>query len=126
MPFTDADFARILKYQAYEVQMGTYTSVTLSQLVRQQLSSLETTLPELVPIIQDDLDTLDTLDTALVAERGSINSSLIKADVLEWEGRGQKTAGISVEFERIRRRIAQMLSQQIGGGGRGMGSLMRG
>lgn len=127
MPFVANDKTRILKYRAYTVRSDEYTSVTLSTLIQQQMNDIETNLPDLVPVIQADLATLDALDASLTTEQGSTNSSLIRADVLEWEGGGRKTAGIAARFEAVRERIAQMLSQAIEGNTpRGMGTLMRG
>lgn len=125
MAFVANDKTRVLKYQAYEVRSDAYTSATLSQMIDEQMASIEADLPDLVAVIQADLDTLDTLDASLTTEQGSTNAGLVRADVLEWDV-SRKTSGISSEFERIRRRIAQMLSQQIGRSPSGMGSLMRG
>ena len=100
-------------------------------IVVSQQDAITTKRPDIIPLIQADLDTLDTLDASLTTEQGSTAGALIRADVLEWEGGGAKTAGISQRYDAIRRRVANMMSLEVGagsggGGGFGSGCLKRG
>ena len=122
---------KIIKYQAYTLNTDSITSTTLSQLIDQQMQSVEDNFPDLIPIIEADLATLDTLDSALTTEGGSTNSALIQAAELKWSDTRSKTSGISARFEEIRSRIAVLLSQSIVSqpavsGGWGSGTLDRG
>lgn len=127
MPFLPTDKTRILKYQAYSIQVDSVTTFTLSKLLDQQMLSLETTLPDIVAIVQVDLTALDTLDALLTIEQASANVTLKRADVLEWDTTRSKVSGIVDRMESLRSRVARMLSQGLEGrSGGGQGMLLRG
>ncbi|MGA0200575.1 MAG: hypothetical protein ACO3NK_15935, partial [Prochlorotrichaceae cyanobacterium] len=86
--FVENDLIRVIKY----LEIQPFTSQG-EEFVRAQMVRTETELPGLVPEIQSDLDKLDTIDATLTTEQGSVNASLIKADVLEWEPGGRRVAG---------------------------------
>jgi hypothetical protein len=127
MPFLPIDKTRILKYQAYSVHSDSITSVTLSKLIDTQLDYLATHLPDLVAVVQADLATLDNLDEQMTTQQGSVNATLIQADVLRWSDTQPKTSGISDRMETIRDRVARLLNQSIDAGVTGgQGMLLRG
>lgn len=127
MSFVPADKTRILKYQAYSIHSDSITSVTLSDLIDVQMAYLETNLPDLVAVVQADLATLDTLDEQMTTEQGSVNATLIQADVLRWSDAKSKTVGISDRIDAIRARVARLLSQTLDVGVTGgQGMLLRG
>ncbi len=122
---------KILKHRAYKITNNVQQGYTLSDLIDQQMDALLTDLPEMVTVVEADLATLDSLDTLLTSEQGSSNAALIKADVLEWEGSGARTLGISQRYDSLRSRIASILAQDLevsgnSAGGFGSGSLMSG
>lgn len=123
--------ALIWKHGAYNISEGNLTSLSLSQLLDEQMQTVLDVAPFLIPIIESDLATLETLDITLTTEKGSTSGALIKADVLAWEGGGARTTSISARYDELRDRIARMLSQAIvedssSGGGWGMGVLQKG
>lgn len=121
--FVEDDLIRVIKY----LEIQPFTSQG-EEFVRAQMVRTETELPGLVPEIQSDLDKLDTIDATLTTEQGSVNASLIKADVLEWEPGGRRVAGFTAEMSRLKNRIRTLLGiDSLTSGGRsGMGILMRG
>ena len=126
--FVENDLVRVIRYRAYELHgIDSATSATLVEMIRSQMEYLERDIPALVPSIQSDLDTLDSLDATLTTEQGSANSTLIKADVLEWSDTRDRMSGIKERFDAVRLRIAAGLSQSIasGGGNSWTGSLLR-
>lgn len=130
MPWLTTSKTRIIKHQAYRINVAAVTAQTLNQLINQQMAEVLSGLPDLVPIIEADLATLELLDTALTVEQGSTSAGLTRADVLEWDV-DKKTSGISSRYDAIRMRVANLLSQAIAsestsGGAWGSGGLMRG
>ena len=121
--FVEDDLIRVIKY----LEIQPFTSQG-EEFVRAQMVRTETELPGLVPEIQADLDKLDTIDATLTTEQGSVNASLIKADVLEWESGGRRVAGFTAEMSRLKNRIRTLLGidSPTAGGRSGMGILMRG
>lgn len=126
MPFAATTKPRIIYYEAYEISnTDSITSTTLSQIIDQQLSYIETYLPDLIALIEADLAEIVALNSTLATEQGSTNAALIKADVLEWQP-GSKTSGIQSRYDFLRMRVAKALSQAIDSGVGSQGMLMRG
>ncbi len=131
MPWLSTSKALIWKHKAYNIGVENLTTLSLSQLLDQQMDNVNDNAPFLIPIIEADLATLETLDVTLTTEKGSTSGALIRADVLEWSDKAPRTASVDVRYNEIRDRIARMLSQAIAddgcnAGGWGMGTLMRG
>lgn len=114
MPWTRNDFIRIVKYEAYD--LGTISEITNAdrdQLIQSQLDDI--TEEAMIVTIQGDLDKLDALDTLRYAEQGSTNNTLIAAGPLKWDSGRDRVGGVKSEFDLVRRRVARMLNQTLGG-----------
>lgn len=86
-----------------------------------RLDAIEAESEILVTQFQAILVNLQTIETAIISERSSTNSSLIRADVLEWQP-GSRTSGMTDQrddlIEKLRYRLNLPPSPDpIGGGG---------
>lgn len=115
MPWTRNDFIRIVKYEAYDLNVQSeITNADRDQLIQAQLDDI--TEEAMITTIQGELDKLDALDSTRYTEQGSVNSTLVQASSLRWSDTRDRMGGIKSEFETVRRRIARMLSQTFSSG----------
>lgn len=62
------------------------------------------TTPDRIELIDNLISDIEDLNDAIAAEQSSPNNALIKADVLEWQGYGTRTAGaIALRLELLTR-----------------------
>jgi hypothetical protein len=115
MPLDSNDLTRIVKYRAFTLGSnagGPLTWQSAMQLVQNQINFVnandERFGTDIAAAIQDDLDQMDADDAAM-----SISASqdgLKRVDVIEYYQSGA-TAGYSANMNRLRKRVADMLSQ---------------
>ncbi|MEL7503166.1 MAG: hypothetical protein AAFN18_11930 [Cyanobacteria bacterium J06554_6] len=131
MPLTNADLTRIYRYRAFDLgaQAGgplTYNDVIT--LIQQQITNINETDTELGTTfaagIQADLNQMDTLDTTLQTTSG--DRAIKQLDVIHYFP-GGTVSGNATELERLRARVARVLSQSYGEGATsGVSELWRG
>lgn len=103
MPFTPEDKVLIYKHLGYGATSEDQSTVD------QSIKIVEEDYDFLIPTIQADLATLESLDQQLTTEQGSVNSTLVRADVLAWSENKDKLGGIKAEYNRILSRIRRMM-----------------
>lgn len=99
--------------QTYQILR--YLSLPLSE-----LPTLLTKIDDIVAIDEDlqveilsILNKLIALEELLSNERNSINSGLIRADVLEWESGGRRSAGMTLEYSKAKNELAIFLGYPL-------------
>jgi hypothetical protein len=115
MPLTAADLTRIIKYNAYELGSqagGPLTWQSKMQLIQNQINFVNANDArfgtDIAGAIQADLDQLDLDDESNSA--AAPQGGLEQVDVIRYFP-GGATMGFSSNMNRLRRRVAQMLSQ---------------
>jgi len=98
--FNDSDW--LLVIMRLNIDMSFKDKVQLA------MSNLETNSPEAVPAVQDLLAQLAEVNTAIATEQSSVNNSLIRADVLEWEEGGRST-GMTNQESRLQQQLYNLL-----------------
>jgi hypothetical protein len=99
MAFASGDWIRVLKH--LELTIAFKATVLLQLQAAESEAGLETEVKAI-------LTTLDNLRASLATNRGDVNASLIKADVLEWEA-GRRLQGIEEEYWLRQRELANFL-----------------
>ncbi|WP_414755571.1 hypothetical protein [Anabaena sp. CCY 9910] len=87
----------------------------------QRLDAIELESEYLVTQFSQILSNLQTVETAILDERSSVNSALIKADVLEWDTRS-RTSGMIASRDDLIEKLRYQLKlppspDSMGGGG---------
>lgn len=113
MPLTATDLTRIIKYQAFI--LGSEQSITwqgVMQSIQSQIDYVNAQdikfNTDIAEQIQADLDQIDADDAAQTAASGQ--AGLKKVDVIEYFQSGS-TVGYSANINRLRQRVASLLSQ---------------
>ncbi|MFN6572404.1 hypothetical protein [Dendronalium sp. ChiSLP03b] len=89
----------------------------------QRLDNIEAESEFLVTQVVQILTNLQTIERAIVSERSSVNSALIRADVLEWDTRSRTTGMLTGRddlIEKLRYQLGLPPSPDLMGGGGGM------
>ena len=115
MALTTDDLDRIIKYRAFSLGSqagGPLTWQSVMQLVQNQINFVNAQDirfgTDIAGLIQADLDQMDADDSAQTAAAGQ--AGLKRVDVIEYFQSGS-TVGYSANIERLRMRVAAMLSQ---------------
>lgn len=131
MPLTIADITLVIKHRAYKLGVEAGSPLlfnTLFQMLEIQIAQVNKidtdTGSTLADTIQADLARLETLDGQIASSAGQ--GGLKKADVLEWFGQDSQTQSFRQEYDRIRERVALILSQSFGELGSGVSYAYRG
>jgi hypothetical protein len=110
-----ADLERIIKYQAFDLGSnagGPLTWQSVMQLVQNQINFVNANDvrfgTDIAGRIQADLDQMDADDEAQSAS--SAQGNIKRVDVIEYF-QGGAVSGYSANVNRLRRRVAMMLSQ---------------
>ena len=118
MPLGTSDLTRIIKYKAFTLGSnagGPLTYNSLLTLIQQQINNINATDAELgttfADEIQADLNTLDSLDsnTTTGVSSDGIKILGIGSGIEYFEGGATK--GFTTEMNRLRSRVARILSQ---------------
>lgn len=115
MALTADDLTRIIKYRAFSLGAdagGPLTWQSVMQLVQNQINFVNAQDTkfgtDIASAIQADLDQMDADDEAQTAAAGQ--AGLKKVDVIEYFQHGS-TVGYSANINRLRQRVASLLSQ---------------
>jgi hypothetical protein len=115
MALTVDDLDRIVKYRAFTLgdsAGGPLTWQSVMQLIQNQINFVNAQDTrfgtDIAGLIQADLDQMDADDAAQTAAAGQ--AGLKRVDVIEYFQQGA-TSGYSTNVERLRLRVATMLSQ---------------
>lgn len=84
--------------------------------------------PESISSIQSLLDKLDDIDDLILTANSDSSYAMIRADVVEWEGGGKRTAGLWVERNGVIQELSSTLSlapYQMAGNSNNSGMLLR-
>jgi hypothetical protein len=115
MALTADDLNRIVKYRAFSLgdsAGGPLTWQSVMQLIQNQINFVNAQDTrfgtDVAGLIQADLDQMDADDAAQTAAAGQ--AGLKRVDVIEYFQSGS-TVGYSANIERLRLRVAAMLSQ---------------
>lgn len=65
-------------------------------------------IPEVEAEVIEVLDRIEALNDAIASERASVNSAMIRADVIEWEA-GKRSAGMVTAINVLKDYLARLL-----------------
>lgn len=134
MPLDNTDLVRIMKYRAYTMgdwQGGAFVQKDIIDIIRSQMTDINENDTEYGLTIGDtikaELGKLDTLDTQINAAAANDGIKVLGIGTgIEYFGQGAQSEAFHAEFERIRKRVADLLSQSVTGTSTGSGVLYRG
>lgn len=99
---TNTDSYRILKHLALPYEKLTYIKERIALVATEEGEDFESQILSL-------LAQLDSLELKISEEKLNVNSALIRADVLEWEGGGKRSRGMIDEYGKLRGSLANFL-----------------
>ena len=99
---TNTDTYNILKHLGLPFSQLNY--------LREQIDIVALEGTDYEQLILDTLTKLEAVALKLSEEQSNPNSALIRADVLEWEGGGKRSAGITAEYGRLKAYLANLLN----------------
>lgn len=73
------------------------------------------TTPERIALVEETIESIIEIDEAISSEQSNPNYALIKADVLEWQGGGSRTAGMENRKLQLLIKLSNLLGLEDSG-----------
>lgn len=103
MLLTNNDAYRILKFLSLPYSQLSFIKEQITKISTEEGEEFEAYILKL-------LADLESLETTITEEKSNPNAGLIKADVLEWEGGGSRSKGMTQEYNKLRGQLANFLN----------------